>query len=59
MATCAGVAAETDCCGNLYPVNVPVEFRRPSPRSVSLAAVAVTLAARVVWTVALAVACLL
>ena len=28
MATFAGVAAETDCCGNLYPLHVPLASQR-------------------------------
>jgi hypothetical protein len=53
MATCAGVAAETDCCGNLYPLHVPVVSREPGARDASLAATTIALAARVMWTIGL------
>jgi len=59
MATFAGVAAETDCCGNLHPLHVPLGSRRVTGRDASLAATALALATRVVWTLALLCAGLL
>jgi hypothetical protein len=59
MATFGGVAAETDCCGNLYPLHVPLGSRRVTGRDASLVATAVVLATRMVWTLALMCAGLL
>jgi hypothetical protein len=53
MGTFGGAAAETDCCGNLYPLHVPLDSRERWTRDASLAATTMALAARVVWTVAL------
>jgi hypothetical protein len=53
MATFAGIAAETDCCGNLYPLHVPLGSRRIRSGGSWLAATTMVLAARTVWTVAL------
>ena len=56
MATFAGIAAETDCCGNLYPLHVQLAPRR-SRSGGWLAVTTIALAARTVWTVALVCAC--
>jgi hypothetical protein len=53
MATFGSIAAETDCCGNLYPLHVPASRPRSWKGNASLASLAVGLAARVVWTFAL------
>jgi hypothetical protein len=53
MATFAGIAAETDCCGNLYPLHVPLSARHTSTGAAWLGATTIALAARTVWTVAL------
>jgi len=59
MPTFAGAEAETDCCGNLCPLHVPLGSRRVAGRDASLIATAVVLATRVVWTLALMCAGLL
>jgi hypothetical protein len=59
MATFAGIAAETDCCGNLYPLHVPLGRRPTRTGGAWLAATTIALVARTVWTVALACAGLL
>jgi hypothetical protein len=60
MAFRARVAAETDCCGNLYPVHVPpAALRDGSDKGPSLTAIAATLAARAAWAFTLLVSSLL
>jgi hypothetical protein len=53
MATFGGIVAETDCCGNLYPLHVPLGTRRTRAGGAWLAATTIALAARMVWTLAL------
>jgi len=59
MATFAGIAAETDCCGNLYPLHVPLGPRRTRRGGAWLAATTIALVGRSVWTLALVCAGLL
>jgi len=53
MGTAAGAAAETDCCGNLYPLHVPLASRQRGAGNASLGGNTIALAAGVVRTVAL------
>ena len=53
MATFAGIAAETDCCGNLYPLHIPLASRRTRTGGAWLAATTLAVATRVVWAAAL------
>jgi hypothetical protein len=53
MASFAGAEAETDCCGNLYPLHVPLGSRSAMPGGSRVAATRIALVGRVMWTVAI------